>query len=176
MMLLVVLGLAGSVLAFTGCGGDDSSSASEDTTELATTEESTETESTETESTETESTETESTETSASGDFATAENCEEFAQIGSKVSGALTGSSDVGAAKEAFDELAAAAPDEIKGDFAKLAIYMGAVAEALEGYDASSGQAPSAAAIAKLAAIDATGATAAATNVAAWVSENCSGQ
>ncbi len=52
-MLLVVLGLAGSVLAFTGCGGDDSSSASEDTTELATTEaETTEAETTEAESTE----------------------------------------------------------------------------------------------------------------------------
>lgn len=177
MMLLVVLGLAGSVLAFTGCGGDDSSSASEDTTEITATEETeateTETETTE-ESTDTESTET--TETDASGDFASAENCQEFAQIGAKVSGALTGSGDVGDVKAAFDELAAAAPDEIKADFEVLATYMGEVAEALEGYDASSGQAPSADAIAKLSAIDATGATAASTNISTWVQENCSGQ
>ncbi len=82
----------------------------------------------------------------------------------------------MGDAKAAFDELAAAAPNDIKGDFLVLAKYMGEVADALEGYDASSGQAPSAAAIAKLSAIDATGATAASTNIAKWVQENCSGQ
>jgi len=44
------------------------------------------------ETTETEDTETtDTTETSASDDFATAENCEEFAQIGAQVSEAGTG-------------------------------------------------------------------------------------
>jgi hypothetical protein len=177
--LLFVACFAMLVFAFAGCGGDGDSSASEDTvaTETTTTEETTEEEATEEEATEEETTEdTETTETSSSGDFASAENCEEFATIGAKLSEAVSGSVDVGDIEAAFGELAAAAPDDIKGDFETLATYMSTVAEALEGYDPASGQAPDPSALAKLAALDSTAATTASTNIATWVQENCSGQ
>ncbi len=159
------------VFAAAGCGGDDDSSASDDTTvtETTTTEETTEEETTEEETTEEETTDT--TETSASGSIT--ENCEEFAQIGAQVSEAITGTADVDEIKAAFDELAAAAPDEIKADFEVLAEYMGAVAEALGGVDVGAGETPDPAALAKLAQIDAAEATAASTNISNWVTENC---
>jgi hypothetical protein len=173
--LLVIASFALFVFAFAGCGGDDDSSASEETTltETTTTEETTEEETTEEETTETEDTDT--TETSASDDFATSENCQEFAQIGSEISSALTGTTDPDQIKEAFDELAAAAPDEIKADFETLADYMTQIADALQGVDLSSGQTPDPSALAKLQAIDATAATAAGTNISKWVTENCTG-
>jgi hypothetical protein len=178
--LLVIASFALLVFAFAGCGGDDES-ASGDTvaTETTTTEtEDTDTETTETETTETETTETETTEateTDADSDFASSENCQEFAKIGAQVSQALTGTSDVGQIKEAFDELAAAAPDDIKADFETLADYMTQVADALQGVDLTSGQTPDPSALAKLQGIDATKATAASTNISKWVSENCTG-
>jgi hypothetical protein len=176
--LLVIASFALLVFAFAGCGGDDDSSASDDTTltETTTTEETTEEETTEEETTETEDTDTtDTTETSASDDFATAENCEEFAQIGAQVSEAVTGTADVDEIKAAFDELAAAAPDDIKPDFEVLAEYMGAVAEALGGVDVGAGETPDPSALAKLGQLDATAATTASTNISKWVTENCTG-
>jgi hypothetical protein len=169
--LLVIASFALLVFAFAGCGGDDDSSASDDTTltETTTTEETTTEETTETEDTDT----TETTETSASDDFATAENCEEFAQIGAQVSEAITGTADVDQIKAAFDELAAAAPDDIKPDFEVLARYMTAVADALGGADIGAGETPDPSALAKLAQLDATEATTASTNISRWVTENC---
>jgi hypothetical protein len=171
--LLVVACFGLFVFAAAGCGGDDDSSASDDTTltETTTTEETTEEETTEEETTETEDTET--TETSASDDFATAENCEEFAQIGAQVSEAVTGTADVGEIEAAFEELAAAAPAEIKSDFEVLAEYIGTVAEAVG--DVGPGETPDPSALAELAQLDATAATTASTNIAAWVTENCTG-
>lgn len=173
--LLFVACFAMFVFAFAGCGGDGDDSASDDTvaTETTTVEE---TETTETETvTETEETEdTDTTETSGD-DFASSENCEEFATIGAQVSQALTGTTDVAEIRSAFDELASAAPDDIKADFEVLAEYMGTVAEALEGVDLQSGETPDPSALAKLAAIDATAATAASTNISTWVAENCTG-
>jgi hypothetical protein len=176
--LLVIASFALLVFAFAGCGGDDDSSASDDTTltETTTTEETTEDETTEEETTETEDTDTtETTETSASDDFATSENCEEFAKIGAQVSEAVTGTADVDEIKAAFDELAAAAPDDIKPDFEVLAEYMTAVADALGGADIGAGETPDASALAKLAQLDATEATTASTNISRWVTENCTG-
>ena len=82
--LLVIASFALLVFAFAGCGGDDDSSASDDTTltETTTTEEDDRGRTTETEDTDT----TDTTETSASDDFATSENCEEFAKIGAQIS------------------------------------------------------------------------------------------
>lgn len=173
--LLVIASFALLVFAFAGCGGDDNGSASEDTTptETTTTEETTEEETTEEETTETEDTDT--TETSASDDFATAENCEEFAKIGAQVSEAVTGTADVDEIKAAFDELAAAAPDDIKPDFEVLARYMAAVADALGGVDVGAGETPDPSALAKLAQLDSNEATTASTNIANWVTENCTG-
>ena len=174
--LLVIASFALLVFAFAGCGGDDES-ASGDTvaTETTTTEETedTDTETTETETTETET--TEATETDADSDFASTENCEEFAKIGTQISGALTGTTDPDQIKQAFDDLAAAAPEEIKADFETIADYMSKVADALGGVDLSSGQTPDASALAKLQGLDATAATAASTNITKWVTENCSG-
>jgi len=174
--LLVIASFATLVLAFAGCGGDDESASGDTTaTETITTETET-TETTDTEATETEETEdTETTETSEVPDFATSENCQEFAQIGAKISSALTGSSNVQDVEDAFNEFAAAAPDEIKADFQTLAEYFSAIADALEGVDLTSGEVPSADALAKLQAVDATKATQASTNIAAWVTENCTG-
>jgi hypothetical protein len=176
--LLVVACFGMFVFAAAGCGGDDDSSASADTelTETTTTEETTEEETTEEETTETEDTDTtDTTETSASDDFATSENCQEFAKIGSEISGALTGTTDPDQIKAAFDDLAAAAPDEIKADFETLADYMSQIADALGGVDLSSGQTPDPSALAKLQSLDATAATAAGQNISKWVTENCTG-
>jgi hypothetical protein len=175
--LLVIASFALLVFAFAGCGGDDDSSASEDTTltETTTTEETTTEETTDEETTEAEDTDTETTETSASDDSSTSENCEEFAQIGAQVSEAVTGTADVDEIKAAFDRLAEAAPDDIKPDFLVLAKYMTAVADALGGVDVGAGETPDPAALAKLAQIDASEATAASTNISKWVTENCTG-
>ena len=174
--LLVIASFALLVFAFAGCGGDDDSSASDDTTltETATTEETTEEETTEEETTETEDTDTtETTETSASDDFATSENCQEFTQIGAQLSEAITGTADVDEIRAAFDELAAAAPDDIKPDFEVLARYMAAVADAVG--DVGPGETPDPSALAKLAQLDSTEATTASTNISRWVTENCTG-
>jgi hypothetical protein len=158
--LLVIVSFALFAFAFTGCGGDDESAATETTATETTTTEETETEATETEATETEETEeTETTDTSESSDFASAENCQEFAQIGAQVSGALTGTTDV---------------DQIKADFQTLADYMTQVAEALQGVDLTSPN-PDPQALAKLQALDSAAATQASTNISKWVAENCTG-
>jgi hypothetical protein len=176
--LLVIASFALLVFAFAGCGGDDDSSASDDTTltETTTTEETTEEETTEEETTEAEDTDTtDTTETSASDDFATSENCEEFAQIGAQVSEAITGTADVDEIESAFNELAAAAPDEIKADFEVLAEYIGSVAEVLGGADVGAGETPDPSALEELAQLDSTEVTAASTNISNWVTENCTG-
>jgi hypothetical protein len=175
--LLVIASFALLVFAFAGCGGDDDSSAQETTatetttTEETTEEEATEEESTDEESTDEESTEEESTETTSSGD--TADNCEEFATIGSQISEAVSGTADLDEMEAAFAELTAAAPDEIKGDFETLSEYLGAVADAVG--DVQPGQTPDPGALAKLAQLDATAATTASTNISTWVTENCTG-
>jgi hypothetical protein len=172
--LLVIASFALLVFAFAGCGGDDESASGDTTaTETTTTEETT----TEETTTDTETTETETTDATetAESDFASTENCQEFAKIGTQISGALTGTTDPDQIKQAFDDLAAAAPEEIKADFETIADYMSKVADALGGVDLSSGQTPDASALAKLQGLDATAATAASTNITKWVTENCSG-
>ena len=182
--LLVIASFATLVLAFAGCGGDDESASGDTTvTETTTTEETedTDTETTDTETTETTETEdtetTDTTETSDDPDVAISENCRKYARIGAEVSTALTGArgQDVDNIKAAFDEYAAAAPDEIKDDFQAIADYLAQVADALEGVDFSSGQPPSPDVIAKLQSIDGTAATEAGTNIGEWVTENCTG-
>jgi hypothetical protein len=173
--LLVIASFATLVFAFAGCGGDDESASGDTTVTETTTIE--ETEDTDTETTDTETTETEDTETSDDPDVATSETCREYAQIGAEVSTALTGArgQDIDNIKAAFDEYAAAAPEEIKDDFEAIADYLGEVADALEGVDFSSGQPPSPEVLAKLQSIDGTAATAAGTNITEWVTENCTG-
>jgi hypothetical protein len=173
--LLVIASFATLVFAFAGCGGDDNS-ASGDTTTTETTETTTTetTETTETETTESTDTETTDTTETSGDDFASAENCEEFQQIGSNLTEAITGTTDVDEIKATFDELAAAAPDEIKADFQILAEYMGSIAEALQGANLGAGETPDPQALAKLAQLDSTAAQTASTNISTWVTENCS--
>jgi hypothetical protein len=182
--LLVIASFALLVFAFAGCGGDDESASGDTTTtETTTTDtETTETETTETETTETETTEdedTDTTETSALGDdFATSENCREFAEVGSRLSEAFTGagSTDLDEASDAFAELTAAAPDEIKDDFQVIADAYNKLADALQGVDLSSTN-PDPQALAKLTQIsqelDQAKLTQASTNISKWAQENC---
>ena len=172
LLAAVVLGLL--VFAAAGCGGDDNGSAADTTTttEATTTETTETTETTTTETTDTtEATETTET-TPSSSNFATSENCRQFAQIGAKISSSLSGqTTDLSDVQKAFDDYAAAAPADIKDDFQTLADWFGEVADALGSVQA--GQTPSAAAIAKLQAIDSKKATQASQNIATWVQQNC---
>ena len=182
--LLVIASFALLVFAFAGCGGDDNSASGDTTTtETTTTEDTTtDTETTETETTETETTEeedTDTTETSALGDdFANSENCQEFASIGTRISDALTGTGagNLEDAKEAFDELTAAAPDEIKDDFQVIADAYSKMVDALQGVDLSDPN-PDAATLQKLTQLgqdlDQPALTQASTNIATWAQENC---
>jgi hypothetical protein len=121
-----------------------------------------------------EETDTTTTATSDPSNIATPEKCQQFAQIGARISAALSGTANFDEIKTGFDELAAAAPYDIKADFETLAEYMGAVAEALQGVNVAAGETPGPQASAKLAQIDTTAATAASTNIAKWIRENCS--
>jgi len=170
--ILAVLSLGGLVFIAAGCGGDDNSNTGAETTASTATTETETTEATETEATETTET-TDTTETTS--DFASAENCQQFAEIGAKISSALsgTGADNLDDVQQAFDELAAAAPSEIKADFETLADWFSKVADALG--DVKAGETPSADALAKLAQIDSTEVTQASQNIAAWTTENCTG-
>jgi hypothetical protein len=178
--LLVIVSFAMLVFAFAGCGGDDNSASGDTTATETTTTETTETETTETETTDTTETETtETTETTDLSDFATSANCKEFRQIGTKLSAAFTGggTEDLQEVKQYFNDLVAAAPDEIKGDFQTIADAYGKIADALKGYDPSSGQPPSASQLAKLqqlsTSLDQAKLTQAGQNISKWAQENC---
>ena len=135
------------------------------------------TETTETEDTET--TDTTETETTASGGFATSENCADFQEIGTKISEAFTGTGgqDLDAASDAFAELTAAAPEEIKDDFQVIADAYNKLADALQGVDLTSTN-PDPQALAKIAQVsqefDQAELTQASTNITTWAQENCS--
>jgi len=180
--LLVIASFALLVFAFAGCGGDDNSASGDTTaTETTTTEETTTEETTtDTETTETETTEDQGTDTTeASGDdFATSDNCQEFAQVGTKISEALSGAGggDLQDAKAAFDELTAAAPNEIKDDFQVIADAYGKMADALQGVDLSNPN-PDPATVAKLTKLgqelNQAKLTQASTNISNWARDNC---
>ena len=192
--ILCAIALGGLALATAGCGGGGGSStttteetAAIETTETTTTE--SETTTTETEMTETEVTETD-TETEASGtdttgtagsSFASSENCQEFVQFASAVATALsgTGDTDLQAAADALQKYADEAPEEIQDDFQVLADAYSKLAEAFEGVDMSSTEAPSPEVLARISKvsseIDTAKLTAASANISAWTTENCTG-
>jgi hypothetical protein len=180
--LLVIACFGTFVFAAAGCGGDDESASGDTTTTETTTTEDTETtETTTTETTETEDTDTDTTDTTETGDlgdFATSENCAEFAEIGSRISEAFTGTgaADLDEASDAFAELTAAAPDEIKDDFQVIADAYNKLADALQGVDLTSTN-PDPEALAKLTQIsqelDQAKLTQASTNISNWARDNC---
>jgi hypothetical protein len=162
-LLLFAIALAGLTLVAAGCGGDDDESSEEAVPALTeTTEEATEEEATEEETTTEEEATEEETTTEESGDTggASTEDCQEFAQATADISSALTGSTDPEQLKATFEEITAAAPDEIKDDFETLSEYVGAVADA--GTDAT-----------KLAGLDTSGVQEASQNITTWMTENC---
>jgi hypothetical protein len=172
--------LALGVLAFAvaGCGGDDSTSASSDETQV---EETTEVETTADETTEEETTgdETSSLDDVDLGDLSG--ECLEFAGIGAKIAeamgGATGGTADVSETAELFEQLVDSAPDEIKDDLEVLSESIAKMAVAFEGVDFASGATPSADQLAKIqevmTSIDNVELQAASKNIEAWASANC---
>lgn len=173
---LAVLMLGVLALVASGCGGDDSTAAPDETVveETTPTIEDTATEETATD---------DGSETTGEVDLGNLSgDCLELAGIGAKLGeamGALGGqNTDVGAIADVFDELVGSAPDEIKDDLEVLAGGVAAMAKALEGVDFSSGATPSAEQLAKLqeaiASVDTPALTEASTNVEKWATANCS--
>jgi hypothetical protein len=152
------------VFLVAGCGGGDDESSNDEAPAAATTT-------------------AESSEEAASG--GSLENCKEFqlaaSQVGQQFAAATTGAGDVDLKKaaDAFDELTDKAPSEIRADFQTINEAFGALAEALEGVDLSSGQAPDPETLAKLqkamTAIDQAKVTAASNRISAWTQKNCTG-
>lgn len=187
MMLLAIASLGVLALAFAGCGSSKSAATTE-TTAATTTETTTEatTEATDTTATDTTATDTTATETtdttstSGTGSFADAGNCKEFAEFGQKISSAFTGTGDADLQKVAdeLDQMAAAAPSDIKPDFQTIAGGYRQIADALNGVDLTSGKTPDAATIAKLSRLSTqlgTKMSTASQNIATWAQQNCTG-
>lgn len=112
--------------------------------------------------------------------FASAGNCKELAQLGQKLSAAMTangGKVDTEQTAKFFQEFADKTPHEIRGDFKVIAAAYTKIAEALKDVDLTSGKAPDPAAIAKLqkisSEIDQASVTKAETHISAWVQANC---
>jgi hypothetical protein len=166
MRWLSILVLAVALVA-AGCGGDDDSSASDDTT----------IEETLTEDTNTDETTTSDETTDLSGVLED-EDCRALASAGSAFAQAFTGTSSAEDA-EAFQELADSVPDEIKADVQVLAEAFATYSEELQDIGLEAGGTPTAEQLqqlqAALASIDQAEVTAASERLGAWAQENCTG-
>jgi uncharacterized membrane protein YqiK len=172
--------LAALMLVAAGCGSSSKNSAG--TTEAATTETTT-TEAattTTTEATTTEATTTEAaTTTNALGGIASASNCKELQDLGSKLSAALGSTGGTANAdnikKEAdvLNEFADKAPSEIKADFKTMAAFLSKAADIYG--NVTPGKVPDAATLQKLKGLqtDAAKVSTASQNIAAWAGKNC---
>jgi len=112
--------------------------------------------------------------------FEGSSDCLELAQLGAKVSQALSGTgADTEKTKEFLNEFADKAPDEISDDFEVIADAYSKIADALGDVDVQAGETPDPEAIAKLQAVaselDQAELQEANTNITAWVTENCGG-
>lgn len=165
---ILVVALA---LVATGCGGgDDESSASDETTVEETT--STETTSEDT----TTSDETTDTDVDVSG-ILNDEDCLKLAGIGATFAQAITGATDEEAA-EAFQDLVDDVPDEIKADVQVLADWFTEYSAKVEDIGIQAGQTPTAAQLQELSAALADTnqdeVSAASARLGTWANENCS--
>lgn len=120
------------------------------------------------------------TTTSALGGLASAKNCKELADLGTKFSEALGGTgtgADVKKVADLLQQFAAKTPESIRPDFTYLAGAYSKIAEAIG--NVKPGSTPDPAAIAKLqkvgTEIDAKKLTQASQNIGAWVQQNCQG-
>jgi len=161
-ILVVVVAL--SVVAV-GCGGSDES-ASGDTTATETS----------TDETTTEETTTDGTTTDLSGVFAD-EDCLALVAAAASFSQAFTGTSATSDETNAFEELAAKVPDEIKADVQVLAEAYAKYAAEIKDIGIEAGQTPSAEQLQQLqaafASFDQQGVSEASQRLSTWAQTNC---
>jgi hypothetical protein len=173
---LVVATVGAFVLAAAGCGGGDDESAADKQAAIAAATDSGDTAATETEA---EAATTGESEEEPELDFASTENCRELAELGAKVSVALSGAGDssVEETRKFLDAFADDAPEEIRDDFRDVAEAYGKIADAVGDADVAPGETPSAEDMAKLeqvaSEIDQPALERANTNISTWVNENC---
>jgi len=182
--------LAALALAVAGCGGSDSGSdagGSDDVMTIETTDDSTVTDvMTDEDTTETDvmtdedsGTDTSPVDLSGSG---LSKDCQDLIQASAKYAEAFGsigagGDFDLQDSAAALSAVADAAPSEIRDAFQTLAKAVGAYAEALQGVDLSSGEAPSPETLAKITAatssFDNAEVTAASEAISKWTEDNC---
>jgi hypothetical protein len=176
--ILAFLLLATAVLAAAGCGGKKSASSATTTTS---TEMTSTTETTTTDTSATNTTTTAGTSTSASAAIAalaSSGKCKSLADLGAQFSSALSGASgDPQKEAQLFQQLVDQAPSDIKADMQVIADDFSKIASALKGVDLSSGKAPGAAALAKIASlqgsIDQQKLATAEQHISTWATTNC---
>jgi hypothetical protein len=170
MRWLSILVLAVALVA-AGCGGDDDSSASDDTTI-----EETLTEDTTTDETSTDEDTTGDT-TDLSGVLAD-EDCAALIAAGASLAQAFAGASGSDENSAELEELADKVPDEIKADVQVLANAYAEYAAELQDIGLNAGETPTAEQLqqlqAAIASIDQQEVTAASERLSAWSQENCS--
>ncbi|HEX2346306.1 MAG TPA: hypothetical protein VHI12_06955 [Gaiellaceae bacterium] len=168
------LGIFAAVVAISvvavGCGGGDES-ASGDTTATETS-----TDETATEETTTDGTTTDGTTTDLSGVFAD-EDCLALVAAAASFSQAFTGTSATSDETNAFEELAAKVPDEIKADVQVLAEAYADYAAEIKDIGIEAGQTPSAEQLqqlqAALTSFDQQGVSEASQRLSTWAQTNC---
>ena len=161
LLIAALAALLALMLLGAGCGGDDDESSNEAAPAAAAT--------------------TEPEDESSSGD--SAESCREFQNAASEISKTFasattgTGNANLEEAASAFDELTDKAPSEVKADFETINEAFSTLAEALEGVDLTSGQAPDPQTLAKLqkalSSIDQAEVNAASARISTWAQKNC---
>jgi hypothetical protein len=164
---VLVLALA---LVAVGCGGDDESSASADTTVEETT--------TTTDTTDETATDETTTDDGTGTDFDFAdEDCQALLGAAAAFSQAFTGAGGDGG--EAFAELQERVPDEIKADVQVLAEWYTEYASRLEDIGLEPGETPTAEQLQQLqqaiAGLDSAEVTEASQRLSTWAEQNCTG-
>lgn len=167
--LAVIVAVLGLALVGAGCGGDDDSSATGDTTEI--------TDTTTTEDTTTEDTTTEDDATDDDLSGLASEDCIELATASAGLGQAFAAPGTELEDSEAFAELADRVPDEIRDDWQVLADAYEAYADALGDVDLSAGETPDAETLQALqqalSSIDQQAVTTASQNISEWAQANC---
>jgi hypothetical protein len=177
---MVIAASAALLLVAAGCGGSSSSSEGGATGTI----ESSDTIAADTTSgTDTSSTDTSGMDTTSTGDVSL-EGCTKLTELSVKFSQALgaattgSGGPDLQATAKAYEDFADEVPEEIRGAFRTIAAAFGTYADVLGDIDMSSGKAPDAKTMQKLAEaaqkLDNTKLTAASAQIEAWAKKNCS--
>jgi len=112
------------------------------------------------------------------GALASASNCLQLSDLGSKLSAAFTGNThNIQKQAALIQQFADHTPSDIRADFETLAGAYTKIANALKGVNLSSGQVPSASVLAKLASlstqINEAAVQKASQHIATWATQNC---